>query len=151
MKGKFWSEEEDNTIMEMRKQGASWGAVARALGRESPTACANRWYRLRHGASSETSHAAYWAWDEDELIRKAYMDSQADLEALANELGRTVIAVRERAKDLGCVSKLSKRDAGDGSGVRKCHDCGKDTHNFRCPACLKRWRAQHGVPLDGGE
>ena len=149
MKGKYWSEDEDKTIMEMRKSGASWGAVARALGRESPTAVANRWYRLRHGAGAMT-RAQNWAWDEDELIRQAYLDSQADLDALANELGRTVLAVKERAKDLGCASRLSKRDAGDGSGVRKCHDCGREAHPYRCPSCLKRWRAKNGLPMDGG-
>lgn len=28
---------------------------------------------------------------------------------------------------------------------RKCHDCGKKTNDYRCPKCLARWRAKHGV------
>ena len=29
---------------------------------------------------------------------------------------------------------------------RRCHDCGKKTRNYRCAACLAKWRARHGVP-----
>lgn len=29
---------------------------------------------------------------------------------------------------------------------RKCHDCGRLTWDYRCPECLSKWRAKHGVP-----
>lgn len=29
---------------------------------------------------------------------------------------------------------------------RKCHDCGKPTWDYRCPECLKKWRAKNRVP-----
>lgn len=32
---------------------------------------------------------------------------------------------------------------------RKCHDCGRPTSDYRCPACLRAWRQKHGVPVDG--
>lgn len=35
--------------------------------------------------------------------------------------------------------------------TRRCHDCGAPTDNYRCEACLAKWRAKHGVPPDGGE
>lgn len=28
---------------------------------------------------------------------------------------------------------------------RACHDCGRPTYNYRCEACLARWRQRHGV------
>lgn len=31
---------------------------------------------------------------------------------------------------------------------RKCHDCGKLTSNYRCPACLKKWREKNHVTGD---
>lgn len=146
MKGKFWSEEEDATIMKMRKAGASWSAVGAALHRE-PASCANRWYRVRQGVT--TSAAAYWSLDEDDLLREEWRKDEPDVEALAETLDRTPNAIVQRARDLRVVSKLSKREVGDGSNVRRCHDCGKPTHNYRCPACLRRWRQCNGVSLSG--
>ena len=36
---------------------------------------------------------------------------------------------------------------------RACHDCGRRTTNYRCPDCLGKWRARHGVTrsMEGGE
>lgn len=28
---------------------------------------------------------------------------------------------------------------------RMCHDCGRATHNYRCPECLLAWRKKYGV------
>lgn len=28
---------------------------------------------------------------------------------------------------------------------RVCHDCGKPTANYRCPACLEKWRKNYNV------
>lgn len=35
--------------------------------------------------------------------------------------------------------------------LRSCHDCGTPTSDYRCPACLRKWRLKHGVAQDGGE
>ena len=148
MKGKFWSEEEDKTIMEMRKAGASWSAVGAELKRE-PASCANRWYRVRQGVS--VSSASYWSIEEDDMLRAEWMKETPDVEALAETLDRTPSAIVQRARDLRVVSKLSKREAGDGRYVRHSHDCGRLTHNYRCPACLRRWRQCNGVTLHGAD
>ena len=29
---------------------------------------------------------------------------------------------------------------------RACHDCQRPTSDYRCSACLAKWRARHGVP-----
>lgn len=34
--------------------------------------------------------------------------------------------------------------------VRKCHDCGKPTTDYRCSSCRDKWRKRHGVP-EGAE
>ena len=31
------------------------------------------------------------------------------------------------------------------SRMRKCHDCGELTTNYRCHDCLIKWRSKHGV------
>lgn len=41
--------------------------------------------------------------------------------------------------------------AGAVAPSRKCHDCKRPTNNYRCPACLSKWRAKYGVRTDGGE
>ena len=35
-----------------------------------------------------------------------------------------------------------------GSAMRKCHDCGKPTPDYRCRACLAKWRQAQGVARD---
>ena len=144
MKGGSWTPEEDKTIEEMRAQGASWSAVGRKLNRD-PQSCANRWYRIKNGLLTGGGKAAFWTWEEDEEIRKAYATGKPDVKALAEKLGRKESAVETRASDLRLCTFLSKKAAGDGRYVRQCHDCGRPTHNYRCPACLRRWRDKHGV------
>ena len=33
---------------------------------------------------------------------------------------------------------------------RRCHDCQTPTTDYRCPRCLKKWRARNGVAENGG-
>ena len=35
-----------------------------------------------------------------------------------------------------------------GAAMRKCHDCGKPTPDYRCRACLAKWRQAQGVARD---
>lgn len=35
-----------------------------------------------------------------------------------------------------------------GTASRACHDCGKPTTDYRCPACQKAFRQRHGVAAD---
>lgn len=35
--------------------------------------------------------------------------------------------------------------------LRKCHDCGRPTSDYRCQECWKKWRRKHGVSVDGKE
>jgi recombinational DNA repair protein RecR len=31
------------------------------------------------------------------------------------------------------------------SRMRKCHDCGEPTTDYRCTACRSKWRIKHGI------
>lgn len=33
------------------------------------------------------------------------------------------------------------------AALRKCHDCGRPTADYRCQNCLRKWRMEHGVSL----
>lgn len=32
--------------------------------------------------------------------------------------------------------------------MRRCHDCGKPTPDYRCAECLRKWRKKYGVPTN---
>lgn len=36
-----------------------------------------------------------------------------------------------------------------GGGGRRCHDCGRETWDYRCPACRAAFRRRHGVAEEG--
>lgn len=139
-----WTPPEDEKMAQLRALGFSWSAVGRVLGRD-PHACANRLYRLKKGQTGTA--AAWWSMQDDEIIRKEYAQEKPDVEGLARQLGRTECAVQNRARELGLLHELSCRAVGDGTSVRRCHDCGKLTHDYRCPACLRKWRRRHNVSL----
>lgn len=40
-----------------------------------------------------------------------------------------------------------RRRKEENGGNRVCHDCGKRTSDYRCPACLDEWRKKHGVAV----
>jgi len=143
-----WTPPEDERMAQLRALGYSWSAVGQSLGRD-PQACANRMYRLKKGVTGTT--AAWWSLEDDEAIRNAFAAEKPDVAGLAQSLGRSESAVETRARELRLTSRLSKKEAGDGSSVRRCHDCGRVTHDYRCPACLRKWRRLHGVSLHPGE
>ena len=33
------------------------------------------------------------------------------------------------------------------SSIRKCHDCGKPTTNYRCAECLTKWKIKNGLSI----
>ena len=145
MKGGSWTPEEDATICRLKERGWTWPQIGKEIHRE-PYSCSNRWYRLCKGqVTSGVFKGAFWTFEEDEAIRDAWTAETLDIPALPKELGRTVDAIEGRASSLGLRHALSKKVIAGGEGLRRCHDCGKLTHNYRCPACLRRWRDLHGV------
>ena len=42
--------------------------------------------------------------------------------------------------------RTSTHVCADAKPVRKCHDCQNITADYRCKACLHKWRMRHGVP-----
>lgn len=41
-----------------------------------------------------------------------------------------------------------QRRAERGTSVRACHDCGRRTTDYRCPACREKFRQRYGVAED---
>ena len=41
----------------------------------------------------------------------------------------------------------AKKDKFLRNGVRKCHDCGTLTYNYRCGRCREAWQRKHKVPV----
>lgn len=42
---------------------------------------------------------------------------------------------------------IAGKTVGMKESVRKCHDCGKLTYNYRCGRCLAEWQRKHHVPV----
>lgn len=41
--------------------------------------------------------------------------------------------------------------AKDALYLHKCHDCDRKTTDYRCPACLRKWRLKNGVNLNADD
>lgn len=145
--GNPWMPEEDALLERLIRQGLSWPEIGARL-RRPFRACANRWYRIRRGEGSGR-HLRPWTQEEDDAIRERYAGGDVRLEDLAEAWGRSLSAVKGRAKTLGlAASRVPKSLQEACAGLRRCHDCGRPTPDFRCPACRRKWQIKHGVPLD---
>lgn len=98
------------------------------------------------------------AWTQDDVIRlvKLLRDGRTTEEA-ANALGRTVPAIWQYMRyHRQAFQGLPERRGGSRSrgahmrgGVytRRCHDCGRPTTDYRCPACWAKLRRKGGYNL----
>ena len=57
---------------------------------------------------------------------------------------RGLITQKMTAK-FGVEKPLHERDSQAVIYSRTCHDCGRPENNYRCPACLRKWRAKYNV------
>lgn len=55
-------------------------------------------------------------------------------------------ACRERHSE--AQGRQSRQRKPDAVAVRACHDCGRRTTDYRCPACREKFRQRHGVDED---
>ena len=94
------------------------------------------------------------AWTQDDVMRLVSMlrDGRTTEEA-ANALGRTVPAIwqymryhRQAFQGLPERRGGARRAAMMGSGayMRRCHDCGAPTTDYRCPRCWAKLRSRGG-------
>ncbi len=90
-----------------------------------------------------------WTKEEDEAVRAHYAGADTRLEVLAEAWERSVSAVKRRAKVLGLAEKRIPKSLQEaGADMRRCHDCGRPTPDYRCPRCRKKWQIKNHVPLD---
>jgi rRNA maturation endonuclease Nob1 len=63
-------------------------------------------------------------------------------------LGRTDKSVKARALHLSLRGGPKPRLPKQKDHMRKCHDCGKPTPDYRCPACWRKLRRRLGCPVE---
>lgn len=100
--------------------------------------------------------AKRWTPSQDAWLAAHWGES---LSSLGRHLGLSREAVRIRAKRLGLAPRKARRpklkppldNQLDNQFLRRCHDCGKPTTQYRCPECTKKWRLKNGVEnIDSG-
>ena len=73
----------------------------------------------------------------DELCQQVVLREAQAIRALAGGRKGKALPVRDERK-LALAEKRSQK-------LRKCHDCGRPTVDFRCPSCRAAWRIKHGL------
>ena len=73
----------------------------------------------------------------DELCQQVVLREAQAIRALAGGRKGKTLPVRDERK-LALAEKRSQK-------LRKCHDCGRPTVDFRCPSCRTAWRVKNGL------
>ena len=76
----------------------------------------------------------------DELCQQVVLREAQAIRALQGGRKGKAIPVRDERK----LALAEKR----GQALRKCHDCGKPTPDYRCPACWRKLRRKLGCPVE---
>ena len=74
----------------------------------------------------------------DEMCQQVVLREAQAIRALAGGRRGKSVPVRDERR----MALAEKRGIG---ALRKCHDCGRPTSNFRCPACHAKWRVKNGL------
>lgn len=85
------------------------------------------------------------------MLRRLHGELGMSWKEVARRLGRTPKACRTRFWWLRRAGRGQPRESTSrtpGQDMRSCHDCGRPTPDYRCPACRRKWQIKHGVPLD---
>ena len=73
----------------------------------------------------------------DELCQQVVLREAQAIRTLQGGRKSKPVSVRDERK----LALAEKR----GQSLRKCHDCGRPTTDFRCPSCRAKFRAKHGL------
>lgn len=87
-----------------------------------------------------------WTPEEDAVL-KAHLGTMTYAE-IGLLLGRTDKSVKARALSLQLRGGPKPRLPKQKDHMRKCHDCGKPTPDYRCPACWRKLRRRLGCPVE---
>lgn len=146
MAARLWTPEEDAVLRRMREAGMDWTACGTALGRTA-SACVSRWHEFTPGRAACSRRGRAWTPEEDELLKKLAKQGLSWPEISRRIPGRSPKSCTSRAGTLGLAKKRAAKPSLSSSGlsVRRCHDCGRPTTDYRCPKCRAMWREKHGV------
>jgi len=147
-----WTPAEDAVLRRMKNAGMAWQDISVALGRTAE-AVRSRWRSASAQEERPASGSREWTDAEDARLEAACATggTWADV-AKAVGGSRSARACETRAGLLGLKRRSSQeRKRPDMLSRRRCHDCGRPTTDYRCPACLAAWRRRNGVPGAGGE
>lgn len=140
----MWTPEEDDLLREL------WHVlpveqISERIGR-SVKGIYRRAARL--GLTSGESQEPKKTWTpEDDAVLKEHVGTMtfAEIGAL---LGRTDKSVKARALHLCLRGGPKPRLPKQKDHLRRCHDCGKPTPDYRCPACWRKLRKRLGCPVE---
>lgn len=147
-----WTDAEDAVLRRMLAAGMSFDAAATALAR-TPAACISR-SRALAPKRTESRAGSLWTPEEDAVLKQCVRCGGTWEQAASRLPGRTACACHARAKLVGLQKPRPRREEKPPPlplkpAMRRCHDCGRPTPDYRCPKCLEKWRAKHGVPPSG--
>ena len=142
-----WTPEEDAVLRRLHAAGLDWATCSTALGR-TEKACESRWRNLN---APRVSKGRPWTEEEDETLRSVLAKGLSWSDAAVKLPGRSSRACMARGKVLGVAMLKPILKRPDALSLRRCHDCGKATVDYRCPKCLAKWRRRNGVAAAGGE
>jgi len=87
-----------------------------------------------------------WTPEEDKALKER-IGSMTYAE-IGELLGRTEKSVKHRALSLNVRGGAKPRPPRPAGKMRRCHDCGKPTPDYRCPACWRKLRKRLGCPAE---
>lgn len=140
----FWTKDEDALLAEL------WPTLSVAQISERLHRTVKGVYRRanRLGLTCGQPQAKKAWTPEDDAVLKANLGTMTYAE-IGVLLNRTDKSVKARALSLqlrgGPKPRLPKPN---GKNMRKCHDCGKPTTDYRCPKCWAKLRAKHGYSAE---
>jgi len=158
--GKPFSEEEDEKIFKMRRQGFSWEQIGKELGRKAVN-LSQHWNYLKRRKKGKPKQGRPWTQEETDKIFELRAQGM-EWQEIAAAVGRTTAACDARYHWLRKRHKIEVEGVEGVAGKdsvshdikatvlpktywRKCHDCGKLTYNYRCDKCKEKWRIKHHV------
>ena len=140
----MWTPEEDALLADLWHV-LSVEQISERIGR-SAKGIYRRATRLGLTSGESQGLKVPWTPDEDAVLKKNVGTmTYAEIGAL---LGRTDKSVKARALSLQLRGGAKPRPPRLENVKRHCHDCGKPTPDYRCPACWRKLRKRLGCPVE---
>ena len=142
-KASFWTKDEDDLLAKL------WPTLSVAQISERMGRTLKGVYRRanRLGLTCGQPQAKKAWTPEDDAVLKANLGTMTYAE-IGVLLNRTDKSVKARALHLSLRGGAKPRLPKQKDHMRKCHDCGRPTPDYRCPACWRKLRKRLGCPVE---